>query len=415
MENFIPYTIYKKKIAEFIRYSQRKNLMNIAILIPELGGGGAERIAQLIGDYYYNQGHKVYYFLMSNMIKQLYPVKGQVIQTDIKSCTEDKNSVIVFLKLYLNSFTIRKLKRIYSIDVSISFMEECNYLNILSKRNDKVITRICTILSKRDFNNHVLYHPKTIRFFYNLADKVVVMSKYAKKEMADLYGIKRKKIKIIPNPSLERIVNEGEKEWKYGKNTVVCIGRLEGVKQQERIIKAFSHVAENNKEAKLLILGKGHNEKYLKAVCSRYCLQEKVIFLGFQYDIGFYLRNSRVFVMASQVEGFPNSMVEAMAYGVPVVTMDSPGACGEIVGNQDDRELKKGEIRYCKYGILTPYITGKMDMGEELSDEELSFATAIEKVLENEELYMEYGRRAKKRSEIYNINHVMNIWNKIIV
>ena len=37
--------------------------MNIAILIPELGGGGAERIAQIVGDYYFGRGENVYYFL----------------------------------------------------------------------------------------------------------------------------------------------------------------------------------------------------------------------------------------------------------------------------------------------------------------------------------------------------------------
>lgn len=60
--------------------------MNIAILIQTLGGGGAERVAQIIGDYYVEQGHNVYYFLGDTDIKQVYPVKGQIVNTGIKSC-----------------------------------------------------------------------------------------------------------------------------------------------------------------------------------------------------------------------------------------------------------------------------------------------------------------------------------------
>ena len=58
--------------------------MNIAILIPELGGGGAERVAQIIGDYYYDKGENVYYFLGDTTVKQVYSVKGVVINIGIK-------------------------------------------------------------------------------------------------------------------------------------------------------------------------------------------------------------------------------------------------------------------------------------------------------------------------------------------
>ena len=62
--------------------------MNIAILIPELGGGGAQRVAQIIGDYYCEKGEKVFYFLLESSIGQAYPVKGQIVHTGIKRCEE---------------------------------------------------------------------------------------------------------------------------------------------------------------------------------------------------------------------------------------------------------------------------------------------------------------------------------------
>ena len=61
--------------------------MNIAILISSLTGGGAERVSQIVGDYYFEKGETVYYFLMDTPMKPVYTVKGQVINTGIKSCT----------------------------------------------------------------------------------------------------------------------------------------------------------------------------------------------------------------------------------------------------------------------------------------------------------------------------------------
>ena len=125
--------------------------MNIAILIPELGGGGAERVAQILGDYYVGQGEKVFYFLQDLNIKQDYPVKGQVIKTRIRSCMEEKNisDIQRMMRLISSSLQMRRLKKQYHIDVAISFMEEFNYINILSRRRERVIVRICTILSDR--------------------------------------------------------------------------------------------------------------------------------------------------------------------------------------------------------------------------------------------------------------------------
>ena len=126
---------------------------------------------------------------------------------------------------------MRKWKQKYCIDVAISFMEEFNYLNILSKGKEKVITRICTILSQRDELKGILYHRNMVRFFYNFSDKVIVMSDYAKEDMHVNYGISYKKLKKIPNPAIRYDKEPTEAGWEYGDQSIICVGRLEHVKQ----------------------------------------------------------------------------------------------------------------------------------------------------------------------------------------
>lgn len=389
--------------------------MNIAIIIPELGGGGAERVAQIVGNYYVEKGENVYYFLMETGIKQVYSVKGRIVQTGIKSCMENAiyGNAQVLLRLLQSASIMRRWKKKYQINVAISFMEEANYLNVLSRKGEKVITRVCTILSQREELKGILYNKYLVQFFYNLSDKVIVMSDYARKDMSWYYGVSYRKLVKIPNPSISVAHQNIEKHWKYGNQVVICVGRLEHVKQQERIIRAFSYVLKHQTEARLLILGMGPNKKYLEYLCRQYGIAHAVFFVGFIDDVGFYLKNSRVFVMASEVEGFPNSMVEAMAYGVPVVTTDSPGACGEIVGKKEGKGSAL-EIQHCTYGILTPSIHGKVKIHTELVREELLLGKAIEEILVDRALYEKYHRQSQKRSRIYSMEKVIRKWDRLV-
>lgn len=389
--------------------------MNIAILIPTLYGGGAERVAQIIGNTYMDRGYKVYYFLGDTNIKSDYKVKGKIVQTSIKSCLcGSSNKVQVIVNLLRASWKMRQLKVQYKIDIAISFMEEFNYLNILSKGTEKNIVSIHTILSQSDEAKNFLYNKRVIKFFYSRAGKVVVVSKYALQDMHCYYGIPLKKLVRIPNPAVELEEVDNKQIWRYGTKVIICIGRLEPVKQQEKIIRAFSYTYQKEHSAKLIILGKGTQMNYLKQICTRYNLENNVIFEGFVENVPFYLKNSRAFVMASGVEGFPCSMVEAMNYGVPIITTDSPGGCGEIVG-KTKATGNIDSILYCKYGILTPYIPfERIKANDALSEQEIILGRAMLKILNEDELYERYHKQSIKRARMFSLDKVIGKWDIII-
>lgn len=382
-----------------------ENSINIAILIPELEGGGAERIASLVGNYYVGKGHTVYYFLAKDKNKCVYKVYGKVINTEI--VLSDKQD----LSLLKSALIMRKYKRKYKIDVSISFMEEFNYINILSKSRDIVITRICTILSKReDLQKSYLYKKELIRFMYNHSDKVVVMTDYAMNEMIKKYGVNRKKLVKIPN-SITKLEQAKEcNRWLYGDNTVICIGRLEDVKQHNVAIRAFSTVVQNIPSAKLIILGIGQTEGKLKALIKKLHLENNVFLLGFKENINYYLQNSKVFLMTSKTEGFPNSMLEAMSLGIPVVSIDSPGAPREIVrvlGNKDS-------IQCGEYGIITPYINHNYLSQQPIMPEEKLLGNAVSMLLQDKELWKRYSDASCRRAKMYDTEKIMSRWTKLI-
>ena len=115
---------------------------------------------------------------------------------------------------------------------------------------------------------------------------------------------------VIQNPALvPRNYEENGFNWEYGENAVICVGRLEPVKQQDRIIKAFSVVANEIHDARLVILGDGKLRRYLMALSKKIGLEDKVVIEGQVERPDLYMRHARIFVMASRTEGFPNVAV----------------------------------------------------------------------------------------------------------
>lgn len=385
--------------------------MNIAILIPTLGMGGAERAAASVGDYYHDRGYKVYYFLFANCGQLFFPVKGEIVKTHVFPFFLEKRYSENIREMLFGAKVIKKLKKKYQIDVAISFMEACNFLNVCSKGKEKVFVSVRTVLSERKEQAGFLQDNRLIRILYKRADRVIAVSNYVKRDLSENYKIPAKKIVAIPNVSiLHKSVHEGIIPWEYGDKAVVCVGRLDPIKQHECAIRAFSYVYEKQPDARLILVGDGKQRSYLESLCERMGLEGGVVFAGASADVGYFFEHARAFIMSSKVEGFPNVMVEAMAYGVPVVTTDSPGGCGEIVG----KEKSSDEIQYCKYGILTPHIEGKITERAELVHEEEELGEALLRLLEDDKLHRKYSCKAKQRAKDFSEENVMALWDEVL-
>ena len=403
--------------------------MNIAILISQLSGGGAERIAKVLGDYYWERGENVYYFLGDYPQESVYSVNGEIVHTHVKPFSSSRLSFWGdFMQILSSAWKIRRLKKKYHIDVAISFMADFNTLNILSSHKSKTIIRICTILSERTDLHDVFYRKSLIHVLYPWADKIVVQSCDGVKELEENYKISTKNIEVIPNfaTDVEYLHNSSENvlEWSFGRNAVIAVGRLSPIKQHDRILRAFRVVAERIPDAKLLFLGAGILEDYLKKLCQKYHLTDKVVFIGYTTHVKYYLQHSRVFVMASKSEAFPNSMIEAMDAGVPVVATASPGGIKDLVGAYEKKDaeiLKKGfstiedKISVYNYGILTPKMPKeKLLPSSALVEEEIVMGAAISLVLENENLCQFLKKKSLERSRYYSKERIISKWNNIV-
>lgn len=381
--------------------------MNIGILIPSLGGGGAERVASIIGRYYSDKGHKVYYFLGDTKLRKRYEVQGVIVNTGIvNSFNSTIEGVVSLIK---SAYIMRRYKKKYQIDAALSFMEEFNFINILSRRSEHVICSECAIPSLRPDMTGFLYNKNLICALYNMADWIVVISSYSAKELMEIYHVKKEKVIKIPNPVILDKASYRKKEWAYGDHAVICVGRHIECKQQDIAIKAFSRVAELVDDAKLIICGEGPQKRYLEKLIKALHLQDKIYLLGFQDDITYYYEHAKVFLLTSDNEAFGNVIVEAMATGLPVISLNSPGGPPEILGCKK-KEVHKTE--YARYGIVTPHLHSSK--GITVTDQEKELGNVVAEVLIDEELRKHYSVMSKKRAKYYNYEKIMKMWDKLI-
>jgi glycosyltransferase involved in cell wall biosynthesis len=116
------------------------------------------------------------------------------------------------------------------------------------------------------------------------------------------------------------------------KKVIMFVGRLVEVKGLERLVEAFSRIAGNNKDTRLVLVGQGPKLQELQELCNKYQIQEQVHFTGFfeGHDLMGWYNIGQVFVLPSHSEAFGAVVNEALLAGQYVLCSSRAGA-SEIV------------------------------------------------------------------------------------
>ncbi|PIT98247.1 MAG: hypothetical protein COT71_01745 [Candidatus Andersenbacteria bacterium CG10_big_fil_rev_8_21_14_0_10_54_11] len=153
---------------------------------------------------------------------------------------------------------------------------------------------------------------------------------------ADLHrrylGIPRRKTTVIPNGiELEQFNNLPDQQearrvlqLPADKILVCCVARLRRQKGHRYLIQAFRHVTHQYPDAMLVLVGDGEEKQSILAEIDRQEINKNVIMLGNRHDVPHILAAVDIFVLTTLFEGMSNSIMEAMAAGLPIVTTDIP-------------------------------------------------------------------------------------------
>jgi glycosyltransferase involved in cell wall biosynthesis len=163
----------------------------------------------------------------------------------------------------------------------------------------------------------------------NRADYIIAVSKAVRDELIAV-GISEEKVKIIYNGvDIEYIRRRSSEEIEeshiFDRNkTILSVGRLSPEKGHKCLIDAFN-IIKDRTNAKLVIIGWGPEEKYLKDSVEHYSLKDRIFFLGFKENPFKYMVKSNFLVLPSVSEAFPSVLMEAAICGLPVLATDCGG------------------------------------------------------------------------------------------
>ncbi len=344
-----------------------------------------------------------------------------------------------FFFLIFSVYKIRQIKAEERPDITISFFNAANIVNVLSRSRERVFLNIHNFLSQKIKEYGMLgsIAKYMLKYFYYFADKIITPSEGMKKDMVEKFGLDGKKIHIIPNMiDILSIQNAAGKDIQdayqalFSFPVIVTTGRLERQKSQKNLIKSFLLVKDAEPSAKLLILGDGTLRPHLLKLSYElgfrvYSIWDgnqedlsscDICFLGFQTNPFPFLAQSRVFAFPSIYESFGYAIAEAMICGVPVVSADCRSGPREILAPDTDPYYETKNIEYADYGILMPVFSDDSfdDFSTEITKKERLWSHAIIELLKDEKLQSYYKEKALKRGLEFESGHIVESWLRLI-
>ena len=376
-------------------------MINVAIIVNLLQGGGAERCAADLSIYFAEHGFNVIFFTdLSFAVK--YEYKGKLVNFTYHLEGSDKEAVAD------KADELRRLKDQYDIDISISFMQFANYMNVLSKGNEKVILTTHSVNYEYAKNqNSVYWAEETFRDLYQYADLITFPSEYCRQEWIEHYADRNSITRTIYNPVHMMHVHESKDK----ENIIIAVGRMHSIKRQWHMIRAFKRVKEKMADSRLIILGDGELRKSLEDLTDRLGLTDDVEMPGNVTNVQDYLEKSKVFVMTSRMESLGSAALEAMSAGVPVVSCDIPGGIREALDIFSE-QVEITEPIQGECGILVPNI--KEFYTDHLTCEEKILADEIIHLLKENQIRLKMVEKAKTRAELFSLEVIGKVWMKEI-
>jgi len=304
-------------------------MSRLALFVPDLGGGGAERVMVRLSLGLSDLGHSVDLVLAHKRGPYLAEVPESVRVVDLGA----RRLAAALPPL------LRYLRR-ERPEVLLATRDDCNVIAALAKRlsrGNRIYARASNTLSSACGEGRMRVVPALSRWLLPRLDGLIAPSQGVADDMAEVLRLPRERIAVIPNPvaSDELAARAAEPcghPWLCGggKPVLLAVGRLTRQKGFDTLLTAFASVR-REVPARLVILGEGDSRATLETLREELGLADAVDLPGFTPNPYPHMARASLFVLSSRWEGFPNALVEAMALGTPVVATECPSGPREIL------------------------------------------------------------------------------------
>lgn len=281
-------------------------------------------------------------------------------------------------------FQLRRRVKEINPDLVISFQTNQNALSVLATRG----RHIPVIISER--GDPYVYHgivASLKNYVINKAEGGVFQTH---KAMEYFGKALQSRSRVIYNPCPTDVIVRPS--WEERRNEIAYVARFDiQQKRQDIMVDAFAEVVKKRPDIFLVFYGKGEPDMaIIKERVAKLGIEQNVVFKGLVTDVINHIKDSKLFVLSSDYEGLPNSLIEAMVAGLPCVSTDcSPGGARELI--------KDGEN-----GLITPV------------GDAHKLAEAINYMLDNPDVADRMGDKAQEITKRLDPNVIFEQWNKYI-
>lgn len=315
-------------------------MKTIAIFLPSLKVGGAERVVVTLANYFVEQNYNVEILLLKNKGDLRADLNENIKLVDLK-CNNLKKEFFGLFKL------LRYLKK-NNVDCLMCVMWPLTIVGVFAKffsrSNVNLILSDHTTFSKTPWIQpplKKLIFRLSVLCTYPFANYRLNVSDNAGHDLEKLGWLRKKSVETIHNPIQ---IYTGEINHKTSEvKTIISVGSLKWVKNHELLLSSFKKLTTLRSDVELLIVGEGNRRPNIEKLITDYDLSNNVTLLGQKSAVELEKINlsSDLFVLTSHYEGFSMVIAEALNYGLPVVSVNCPNGPSDILENG-------------KYGTLVP-------------------------------------------------------------
>lgn len=358
-------------------------MQKIVLLTDDQSGkGGTEHATAALANTLQALGHDVEIASIYLPRSNFFPVHPAVKLTSITNRKEFGLKKLIILNIYIAMKYMNEKNTIIICVDSIIFL----YVILL-----KILAFKIRLITWEHFNalvNLGLKSRSIARIIAcRLADQIIVLTEQDRNFWIKNLKVKPHKIKCIPNSIIQNRSNHQETD--NGK-VVVAVGRLEPQKNFSELIDIWEKIKKDTKKDwTLRIVGEGSEKNLLEKKIKKLGLQEEIKLVGHLEQQNEIYKKASIFAFTSVYEGFGLVLLEAMKYGLAIVSYDCPCGPSEILG-------KEG-----KFGIL-------VEQGNVIN-----FSQQLELLMNDDYLRRKLRENGKNRIKKYSPQSIGEMWNKI--